>query len=58
MSHVTDTTSSVINTTFRVTDGLIAYYPFDEGSGPVARDQSDNGSAMDLTLTAAGHEPE
>jgi len=35
-----------------VDDGLVAYYPFDEGSGAVARDKSGNGN--DGTITGLG----
>jgi hypothetical protein len=37
----------------RVANGLVVYYPFDEGSGTTAGDQSNNGLAMDLTLTGS-----
>ena len=48
-----DTTQAVINEpgSGRVTDGLIAYYPFTEGSGTSVGDSSKFGTAMDLTIT-------
>jgi len=37
----------------RVTNGIVAQYLFDEGTGSVTRDSSDVPPAMDLTLTGA-----
>ena len=34
----------------RVTDGLIAFYGFDEGDGATVRDTSNNGAPLDLTI--------
>src|SRR5574342_1182769 len=37
--------------TGRVSDGLIAYYPFTDGNGFVVNDQSGFGEALDLNMT-------
>jgi hypothetical protein len=34
----------------RVADGLVALYPFDEGTGDIVSDQSKVGTALDLTI--------
>jgi len=41
----------------RHTDGLIAFYTFEEGSGETVRDRSGEGDALDLTLSGAGADP-
>ena len=35
----------------RVSDSLVAFYPFNEGRGNTAADQSGNGAPLDLTLS-------
>lgn len=41
----------------RATDGLLALYTFEEGSGGTVRDRSGHGEALDLTLSGAGADP-
>jgi len=41
----------------RHTDGLLALYTFEEGSGETVHDRSEQGDALDLTLSGAGADP-
>jgi hypothetical protein len=57
----TDTTSlpafsirvDALDNAARVGSGLVAYYPFTEGSGTVVADRSGTGSPMDLEMSGA-----
>jgi hypothetical protein len=37
----------------RITNGLVVYYPFTEGTGTIVSDQSNVGTPMDLTITGS-----
>lgn len=41
----------------RRTDGLVAFYSFEEGAGGIVHDRSGHGEPLDLVLSGAGAEP-
>ena len=46
-----DEVAVVVTQSPRVSDGLVAFYPFNEGQGPTAADQSGAGAPLDLALS-------